>query len=403
MALVLDGIEYDNAEAFDVAVDMANFINDYCARNDVRNSKNELMRIDVNNASVAWLVLFALGYRESLLERLLYALGCNFNISLCSDEQLLNLAQIARVQRKQPAPSTIVVTVAALPSGPVNITKDVTATVAAPQGELVFAPSQELLVPQGAVRSLVFIANKNGAYTLPQNAITSFDVSLDNLDFVSSAPGAAGADWEPFPSLRQRLNVDNKSASDEDLATRAIAALPGVVSCNIFTNYNMDTDILINNVPVPPRKSIVYVNGFNDNISAEYFKYMTVLPVYAPVPNCFEQAYVTRSGQSVPFSFFAPEYVEIYARVVIDIQVISERIASIQNTLLKLNGTYDIGKNITAADILNQFRDKTTDFNVLGANLSMDGANWNIATTIGANQLFSISRDNISVTQWGAP
>jgi uncharacterized phage protein gp47/JayE len=403
MPLILDGIEYRNNEAFDIAVAMVDYINTYCKARDIRNTAGDIIHIDVNDASIIWLLTLAHAQRDSIIERMLYALGHNFNIAACSDEQLLNIAQIAKVQRKKPSPTTVVISISALPTGDVHITQDVTVTVHTPETELLFSPAYELTVPAGTTKPLVFIAHKTGAYPVEPGVISTFDSKVANLDTVTNLAAVPGNDWEALNSLRQRLNSDNKSLTDAELAMYAIRSLSGVASCNIFINYGILDPISINGVLLPPRKALLYVNGFSPFIAAEYFKYLSILPHTDGSANVFRQDYITKSGQTLPCYFFTPQAVEIYIKVIIDIQAISQRTAAIQDIILSLNGKQGVGEQITASAVLKAFRDVPADYNILGVTLSMDDAVWTISSAVGVNETVAISRSNIMVEQWSAP
>jgi uncharacterized phage protein gp47/JayE len=403
MSLTLDGIEYRNSEAFDIAVAMVDFINTYCKARDIRNTAGDVIHIDVNDASIIWLLTLAHAQRDSIIERMLYALGHNFNIAACSDEQLLNIAQIAKVQRKKPSPTTVVVSISALPTGDVHITQDVTVTVHTQETELVFSPAYELTVPAGATKPLVFIAHKTGAYHVEPGLISAFDSKVENLDTLSNLAAVPGNDWESLNSLRKRINIDNKSLTDAELAMNAIRSLSGVASCNIFVNYSTVDAVLINGVLLPPRKSIVYVNGYNASIANEYFRYLSILPHTDGSAHVFRQDYITQSGQTLPCYFFTPQAVQVYINVIIDIQAISQRTAAIQNIILALNGKQGVGEQITASDVLKAFRDVPADYNILGATISMDGIVWTISSAVGVNETVAIARSNISVAQWSVP
>jgi hypothetical protein len=402
MAITLDGIEYTiNNEAFDIASDMARYINEYCERFDIVNSQGERMRVDVNDTSIIWLILLANGYRDGIIERMIYAVSLNFNISLCSDEQLLNLAKIMRTQRKKSSPTTTPVSIEALDTGDVHITKSVKATVVTNEGEMVFSPAYESVIPSGSVRSVIFMANKNGPYRLNAGAITTFDAPVDNVGNISNGQGMAGNSVETVNQLRQRIAVNDKGLLDSDLAKQAIESLPGISFCNIFVNHNNTYGILMNGITIPPRRAAVYISGYNEMIAREYFKYMTMLTVGENIENAISLSYRTLDGQTIPFYYFTPVFITIYVKVIIDIQVIDERVESVQEYVMGLNGLKGIGDQITSADVMNVFKDAQKDYNVLGVLISMDGSNWNISSNINMYEILTITRDNIIVKTWG--
>jgi hypothetical protein len=399
MSLILDGIEYQAGEAFDIARDMADFINKYCTTHNVLNSKGERVRVDVNDASVLWLILFANGYRDSIIEKMVYSAALNFNLALCSDEQLLNLAQIARTERGKPSPTTVVLSIEAV-GGDAHITKSSTASILTKDVELLFSPAYEQTIPAGSVRPVIFIADKTGPFPVPENAFTNFDQPVQNARILSSAEGSPGSLWEPLTSLRRRLNVNNKSITDAESAKNAISSLSGVSNCSIFVNLDPFDPLVINGVSVPPRKSIVFINGYNEDIPRQYFKYMSLLTVGADMDNSVPLSYTTLSGQSIPFFYFTPSFRDVFIKVTIDILPTESRIANIQNILLTLNGSKDIGANLTAADVFHAFQNSQTDYNLLGVTLSMDGLSWSISSAIAHNQLFAITRDKIFIELW---
>ena len=103
----LDGIQYNVNTPEENATSMVNFINNFCATRNIRNSKGELISIDANTANPMYMIIYGLAYLVSAVQRLIYSVGCAFSISSSSDRQLLNLATLSGVKRKGASPTIV--------------------------------------------------------------------------------------------------------------------------------------------------------------------------------------------------------------------------------------------------------------------------------------------------------
>src|SRR5574344_910779 len=78
---------------------LLNYINSYCSENNIRNSKGELIYISANFTNPLYLILWGLGYFITAIQNLIYSIGKSLNVQEASDEQLLNIADMAGIKR----------------------------------------------------------------------------------------------------------------------------------------------------------------------------------------------------------------------------------------------------------------------------------------------------------------
>ena len=111
---------------------MLGFINDYCTTNNITNSKGELVQIEQNWANPLYILLFGFSYLVTVLQKLIYNVGCSLNIARASDRQVMNIAEIANVKRKEATKTTIQAIIYSKLTGtvavPCHITKDLVIT-----------------------------------------------------------------------------------------------------------------------------------------------------------------------------------------------------------------------------------------------------------------------------------
>ena len=115
--ITLDGIEYTVKTPEENVSDLVNYINDYCAANNVKNSKGEVINIAANETNPLYMVLYGNAYLATVLQKLIYSAACTMSVPESSEKQLLNIADIAGVVRNSATKTTIIGTVYAEESG----------------------------------------------------------------------------------------------------------------------------------------------------------------------------------------------------------------------------------------------------------------------------------------------
>src|SRR5574344_2064853 len=127
-------------------------------------------------------------------------------ISSCADQQVLNLAQIARIQRKQGTYTTIKASVTATNNGACTILTTNTATATYAGTSYTFSPVYEVIVPKGTTVKVELACTVIGALYIEANAITAFNETITNFSSMTTEGSIPGSGIETISELRTRLN-----------------------------------------------------------------------------------------------------------------------------------------------------------------------------------------------------
>lgn len=424
----LDGRKYIVSTPAENTQDMLDRINAYCTENNVTNSKGEVVSIEKNFASPFYLILWALGYLVTVIQNLVYSCAKGLNVQMASDDQLLNLADMAAVARGQASVTTFNLMVRAMDAensnydenaneGKCVITSEDTITY---QG-VVYKPAvrPNITLEPGQYGYITMVAQTSGSNQIAASTITAFDSTIANLDSISQPDDAIpGQAQESIASLRQRIQRKQYSGTSIDSAIDAVRALEGVTMCNItYNESNTETmNVGEDALEVPPRSALIIVQGYNPNIAQAYFKFLTaptcnweysdtgeytITSVY-PANRLLEvQEYVTHAQQRIPCVILKPKVKPVYVRVILGVNIESSVEDSIKNTVAStLMSTTVVGEDVTSAKILQALTDFAT-YSIVGTQVSMDGENWNYRTYIAQDVILTYKVENISVVMPG--
>ena len=78
--ITLDGIEYTVKTPEENASDLVNYINDYCAAHNVKNSKGEVINIAANETNPLYMILYGNAYLATVLQKLIYSAACRMSV-----------------------------------------------------------------------------------------------------------------------------------------------------------------------------------------------------------------------------------------------------------------------------------------------------------------------------------
>jgi hypothetical protein len=403
MGISLDGIDYRQDTPMEIALRTSQTINNYCANNQIRNSRGEIVRVDVDDTSIPWLLLFAHGYEVAVLQEAIIAVGSNFNFGEASDAQILTLAEVGKTRKRNASPTTFLATVSA--SSTVHIIKENIITYKLGYTTIVFRPANEVTIPAGTTRSFIFIADILGPYNIEADSIEGFDEDIYGIDMFYQNKSMPGHKDETVGELRQRLQFTAPGYSEQDRAQAAIEDLPGITFCSIFFNFSNQDDMIINGITVSPRCAIMYIQGYSDDIAKTYYQNMnaqTTLVTGQAAQNMMQQDYVSRSGQTISVYFMTPSFISPLVKVYIDKTVLDEFNAPIQDAVMELNGTFGIGRQMSVREVISKLSTLILQFNVLGAELSTDHVTWQQSTSIDKYQVIELDRANITLEYFSA-
>lgn len=402
----LDGVQYTVATPEENVTLMTNYINNYCATKEIKNSKGELIYIEQNTSSPIYMLLYGLAYLVSAIQRLIYSVGCTFSISSSSERQLLNLASLANVKRKAATKTTIQCLVYSSRSdddGPQEcvITTSLTKTVAVSGTNVKFHPAYDVTVPIGQSRLVLLVAELEGAYEIGPGMITGFDDEVPGLRLMVSKASIPGQSIESVAALRQRLQERTVTQTQIDKAMNAIEELAGVSLCNIYYNRAPVSDAVINGITVPARKALLIVQGYSEDIAKVFNQYMSCETVdpgdITRLIGGGPQHYYTHSGQDIPVYIVAPLQVDAYIQIYVKGEVPTSTQNNIKDAVQTLVLGRTIGQELSSADVVDKVKEYLPTVPVMGAYVSFDNINYTFRISPSADVLLLFNDSNIQI------
>lgn len=398
--MILDGIEYTVNTATDNALNLLNYINQYCVDHNILDSDGNVLQFVVNITSPVWLIILGLGYMFNVFQRLVYACGLSFNISSCPDSQILNLMEIAGTEYLTGTETIINCTVLATSDGPCVITKDMVVTYNYNGSPVIFKPAYDVTILASGSGKIALQSESVGPMYIPAGAITAFDTPPANFASMTSLNSLPGSNPETTTEARARLQKGIETVSGIDACITALRALTGVQTANLFFNTSLTTNLTIADIVIPPRSCGMIVQGFSEELANTYFDYLDV----PCVGGTLSQIHTTLSGQDISISYSSPEQVRLYVKVKVRIPstllVPDGYQDAIIALLLPASGSLLIGEDYTQMYLLN-FLDafNVQDMSVIGLSVSTDNITFSDTTAIELNQICSIAAEDISFVE----
>ena len=391
----LDGRSYVVNTPTENAFALLDFINQFMVDNDVKDKQGNVVQFKISLASPIWLIIIGIGYMATVCQRIMFAVAQAFNIADCSEQQVLSLAKIARPSRKAGSYTTVVCTASASSEGPCEITTYLEATVIYENEEYIFHPIYAATIPAGTSAEIILICSVTGPVYFEAGAITEFTTEVENLEsFVSSAP-QPGSGMESISSLRTRM-MNNESISPLAGAIQGINALDGVTKAVVLYNPNYDSSMVLGGKTVPPKKSIVFVQGYSDNIAQEYYRHMTAQTYNDGTAR--QQDTVLANGQNFTLNYYTPVAVNLYIRVKVVAAQSAERELEIKRAVVNLSNSREIGDNYTSAYIIDMLNTNLNFPEVTGVEISTDGTNWSDTTSFNEGNIGLMALARVSLS-----
>ncbi len=390
----LDGRSYVVNTPTENAFALLEFVNQFMVDNDVKNKRGEVVQFKISLASPIWLLIIGIGYLATVCQKIMYSVAQAFNIADCSEQQVLSLAKIARLSRKEGSYTTVVCTATASNSGPCQITTDLIAEVEYEGVTYQFKPIYAATIPAGTSAEVVLMCTVTGPVYFKAGAITGFTTTVANLgSFVSSA-SQPGSGMESISSLRTRL-MTNEAISPLTGAMQGLNALNGVTRAVVLFNPNYDSSMVLAGKTVPPKRAIVFIQGYSDNIAREYYRHMTAQTYDDGTAR--HQGVTLENGQSFMLNYYTPVAVDLYIRVNVRAPVTVERETEIKTAVQNLSNSREVGANYTQAYILDSLNTNLNFPEVTGVDISTDGTNWSNTTDFNEGNIGLIATARISV------
>lgn len=415
----LDGRQYTVLSPSENTANMVTRINAFCSDNNIRNSKDEIIEIEVNYASPLYLILWGLGYLVTAIQNLVYAVAKGFNVQTANEDQLLNLAGMAGLKRGSASLTTFMVKVRAMSESDArrdpnahegNLVISSTDTVTY-QG-IVYKPAlhPDITITPDSYGYFVMVAQTAGSYEIAANVIQGFDSSIANLASFEQFTSIPGQQEESIASLRERLQRRQYSGTTVDACMDAIRALEGITIANIVYNTSNITPKVIGQITIPPRYAALFVQGYNENIGKTYWEHLSA-PTIPEDPNTHvldysnvpaerildTQFYTTHAQQQLPVLILTPDIQELYVNIYVGIPITGDEVLAMQDALASyLSQNTVIGQSITSAMVLNSLKDFAA-YNLLGAMVSSDGNIYAYKTAQHEDVLWHLNTENINV------
>ena len=398
----LDDIQYELKTPQENAESAVAYVNDYCKAHNVKNSHNELVQIEQNWANPLYCIIFGFSYLVTILQKLIYNAGCSLNIARASDRQLLNVAEIANVRRKKATRTTIVVMLYANLSTdthpvPCLITKDLLVTVNYGGSPITFSPSYETTIPVNGSISMVLLCNQEGSYSIPAGSISSFDVNPQGFRKLISQASIPGQKEESIADLRKRIQERSTTGTQLDRAATDITQLPGVTLCNVFFNYSNTLETTINGITVPPRQSLLFVQGYSDDIARVFYNHLSCLTAGKDYPYSIKQDYKTHAGQKISVYIIPPTVVYPQIRIFIGEEIIKEVRQGIKDAIASLSKEISIGEVLTSTKIINKVQTSYPQLSILGVQLALEDNVFSYQVQAQEYQLFQFDDSKINI------
>lgn len=377
-----EGREYIVDDATTNAYNLLNYINEYMKNNGIKNRKGEIVQFKINLGSPIWLIIFGVGYIATVIQRLIYAVAQAFSINSCADQQILNLAQIARVTRKTGSYSTMAMRVSAS-SEDCTITTADTITVTYNDIEYIFRPAIEYVIPKYNTDSVLLFADKVGPVYVTSGSIKEFDAPVKNMLSCSNLGSEPGTGPESIAALRTRIQ-QNETVVPVNSVINALNGLIGVGKANMYFNTSNNETVIVAGHSVPPRTAILFVQGTSGEIASTYYKYMTAPTV---TEGAIMQDFTAVNGQNFPVGYFPPEAIQLYVKLYLSKSLPDDELQALRSAVASLSNKLPMGADYTQAYILDGLSDNDLFGNIIGCELSQDGDAYSNSVAMGYNNV----------------
>ncbi len=404
--LQLDGRNYNIQSPKDIATDIVNYINTYCSTNNVRNRKNEVIFIDMNWSNPLFVIIYGVAYILSLVQKVMYNIACGFSIPDASDRQLLNLAQIANVQRRPAKKTTIRCTVLNNKADTLYLGREnpaTTCTVQVSGEDIIFRPAWDVAIPSGNSELVVLVSDNGGPYPVAQNDVLEFynDTVLINNIVITHDAAIEGTNEETLISMRERMQARRKQTSRIDSLIEALENLEGVNKGKFFFNYSPSIPAEVHGMSVPPRMGLLIIQGANDGIADTFYSYMSC-ETYDTSTDFPERSvatsFTTQAGQVIPVYYLLPVQEEVYIKVYVKSALNTDDETSLKMTCASAAQNLNINDSLTSSDVIELIHQKNPTILFDGVELSKDGVDWSyVVNTEDLDGLLVTNYANVSV------
>lgn len=250
-------------------------------------------------------------------------------------------------------------------------------------------------MPIGSARTIILVAQSLGSYSMSENYITSFDENPEGFRGMTTKASVPGQDQESIAALRNRIQDRTASGTMLEQAIDAIEQLSGVSSCNIYFNKSVTTSEVVDDVEVPPRQALLFVQGYNEQIAETYWAYMTAETVNSAT--AVPQVYTTKANQELPVYIHTPKEVSVRIRLYFNMEVDDVTAQRMRDTVCQLAVERTIGQRLTSTEVVDVIQENFSGNQPAGCQLSLDGENYYYQATPGSNELIVFDNQYIEI------
>ena len=382
--LQLDGRNYNIQSPKDIATDIVNYINSYCASNSIKNRKDEIIYVDMNWSNPLYIVIYGIAYILSIVQKVMYNVACGFSIPDASDRQLVNIAQIANIQRRPAKKTTIRCTVLNNRTDSLTLSRtnpSTTCTVQVEGEDVIFRPAWDVTIASGESSLVVLISDNGGSYPVAANDVLEFynDTILVNNIVITHDASINGTEEESLVSMRERMQARKTQTSRIDSLIEALENLEGVNKAKFFFNYSPSIPSPVHGMNIPPRMGLLIIQGASDNIPDTFYSYMSCETYDASedVPTrAVTMTFTTKAGQTIPVHYILPVQEEIYIKVYVKSALNTDTENELKLICASAGQNLNINDSLTSSDVIELIHDKNPDILFDGVELSKDGVNY---------------------------
>lgn len=382
----------DNASSF------IEEVNTLFAENNVLDEDGNPAELKAYAGSPTWLMALAQGQITTEWQERLRKTYYSLDIENCEDEQVLALATLAGVLRREQTAPMIVLSV----TNPYEdaITLNPTNCYATDEFDgNRWAPGNAYTLAGNEHQNIIFYCEDKQATCPSGVSFTLHSINTEWEDFSVSSLNSSMtlSSEETTAELRNRILLGLARFDPITRAQEAIVNLNGIVKCSIYFNPDANESVeLSGGITLPPRTAFMVIQGADvDNLIANtYFKYVNVQTLNGEDFLSSE----TLVGASRLFVYYRGSY-EVYPKIKIIAYLRQGADPSykqqIKQVLLQNQYALDIGEPLTSQKV-DFWLDSANAYGLMiDSKLSVDGLSWSDMYTPPIYGIPVIQEENI--------
>ncbi len=382
----------------DNANDYVNKVDTELASAGIKDEEGNAITVSRLAGSPTWLLALAQGSLTTEWQERLRKATYSLDPSNCTDDQVLNLAQLAGIVTKTSNTPFVTLTITNPYDYSIYLTSDNCYAADSAYANRWYLGQGVNLYPEQSITVNFYCAKED--VSVPAN--TAFDLISETEAFVPitlvSETSSKLEDTLTVEQLRNEIQLGYNHVDVVTQCEQAISALNGITKCSIYFNKSSsDNLVLAGNITLPPRKAFVSIQGADvDKLLAQtYFRFMNVDTISTPT-SLQSTAQVGAIIMNVNYEQTTTQI--CYIKVVVHPYSASDVTyrQRILNLLLAYSGALKIGQNITAQLASMWLSNLETYVLVKDVELSMDNATWANMTNVDANKVLVFTEANIS-------